>query len=76
MTVTDERVRIESYSQDDNSEYVSAVLCRDMDEAVELLEQERVRRPFLVHKLHRLADPVASLEGLDDLPDPVKTPGE
>jgi len=73
-TVTDERVVIESYSLDNGKDYVDATVCRDMDEAVELIEQARVRRPFLRHVLRRLAAPVPSPN--DPVPaDPVKVPG-
>lgn len=57
-TKTDDRVVVESFDSMDEKDYVSAIICRDMDEAVEIIAQARMRRPFEFHKLRRLADPV------------------
>lgn len=56
MTDNDKRVVIESRNEAKDEDYVSAIVCRDQDEADEILGQVRATSPFMHHKTRSFTD--------------------
>ncbi len=61
-TQVDTRFVVTSRDSLDSKDYTNAVVCRDADEAAELLAQARVARPFQHHSVRPFGEPV-------DIPD-------